>query len=252
MLNARSAVRFRSGPFGATRPASASLKRAIAWLQARRCWRTISCSSSGTLGSVLILLVPLTRTLAVTGVAERSQIRSEAGDVGPAGRIFIVQKRGASPRKFEGMSDGRTSWPGDAVRCGSHHMNCISARRAFKQGDRASSPVTDSGSSATDSSSVRMPSKRRSFSGDGRGSQSSAAGTAMEDGAGSDGSPDPAMPFGHPLMSFMAPTHDPAPDGSRRDRAASRKGSRRHSRFAARWMFLDRSSRKASNVAFVA
>lgn len=153
MLNARSAVRFRSGPFGSTRPASASRKRAMARLWARRCWRTISCSSSGTLGSVLILLVPLTRTLAVTGVAEGSQIRSEAADAGPAGRIFIVRRRDASPRKFEGMSDGRTSWPGDAVRCGSHHMDCISARRAFQQGDRASSPVTDSGSSATDSSS---------------------------------------------------------------------------------------------------
>ena len=245
MLNARSAARFRSGPFGSTRPASASRKRAMARLWARGCWRTISCSSSGFLGSVLILLVPLTRTLAVTGVAEGSQIRSEAADAGPAGRIFIVQRRDESPRNFDDISDGRTSRPGDAVRCGSDHTDCIAAQSPFQQDDRASSPVTDSGSSATDSSSVRMPSKRRPFSGVGPGPQCCAAGTAMNDGAVSDGSPDPAMSFGHPLMSFMAPSRDPAPDGSRRNRAASRKGSHRHSRFAARWTFLHCSIRKA-------
>ncbi len=50
---------------------------------------------------------------------------------------------------------------------------------------------------------------------------------------GSDRIPDPAGSSMRPLMSFMALSHDPAPDGPRRDRAASRKGSRRHSRFAA-------------------
>ncbi len=82
-----------------------------------------------------------------------------------------------------------------------------------------------------------LPEARR-FPAEIRGPSPSAAGTAMDDSAGSYGSPDPAMSCGHPLMSFMAPSHDPASDGSRRNRAASRKGSRRHPRFAACWMFL--------------
>ncbi|MDE0696029.1 MAG: hypothetical protein OXH76_09390 [Boseongicola sp.] len=129
---ARRAVCFRSGPFGSTRPASASLKQATARLQARRCWQTSSCSRSGFFGQALIFLVALTRTLAVTGVPAGSETRSAAADAGPVGRIVLFQKLDASSRKFDDVPDGRVARPGDAVRCGSHHMDCLSAQRPFQ------------------------------------------------------------------------------------------------------------------------
>ena len=76
-------------------------------------------------------LVPLTRTLAVTEVPGGSEIRSEAADAGPVGRIALFQKPDASSLKFDGIPGGQADWPGDAVRCGSHHLDAISAPRAF-------------------------------------------------------------------------------------------------------------------------
>ena len=151
---ARSAVRFRSGPFGSTRPVSASRKHATARLQARRCWRTISCRRSGFFGQALIFLVPLTRTLDVTGASGGSEIRSEAADAGPDGMIVLFQKLDASSRKFDDVPAGRVARPGDAVRCGSHHMDCLSAQSPFQQGDKASPLEIDSGSNVTGNVSV--------------------------------------------------------------------------------------------------
>ena len=81
-------------------------------------------------------------------------MRNEAADVEPAGEIVLFQKLDDSSRKFDDMPDWRASSPRDTVRCGSHHIDCLSAQRAFQYGDKASSPEIDSGSTVTDSTPV--------------------------------------------------------------------------------------------------
>ena len=66
------------------------------------------------------------------GVAEGSDIRNEAADIELVGEIVLFQKLDASSRKFDDMLDERVSRPGDAIRCGSHHMDCLSAQRSFQ------------------------------------------------------------------------------------------------------------------------
>ena len=66
------------------------------------------------------------------GVAEGSEIRNEAADVEPVGEIVLFQKLDASSRKFDDMPDEWVARPGDTVRCGSHHMDCISTQSSFQ------------------------------------------------------------------------------------------------------------------------
>ena len=186
----------------------------------------------------------------MTGVSGGSEIRSEAADARPDGRIVLFQKLDASSRKFDDVPDGRVARPGDAVRCGSHHMDCLSAQSAFQQGDRASSPEIDSGSSVTGNVSAGMPIAQEPLPGV-KGRPLPGAGHAgAEGGVGIDR--DPAMSSGCPLKSLMSPSLDPAPHGLRGNLFASRMACRRHPRIASCQMFWDCSSRKARNVAFVA
>ena len=49
---------------------------------------------------------------------------NEASHVERVGKIVLFQKLDASSRKFDDVPDERVARPGDAVRCGSHHMDC--------------------------------------------------------------------------------------------------------------------------------
>ena len=77
---ARSAVRFRSGRFGSTKPAPASRKQAVARLQARRRWWADSCGRSGFFGQALIFPRPLTGTLPRGGSCSRTRYPQRGGE----------------------------------------------------------------------------------------------------------------------------------------------------------------------------
>ncbi len=144
----------------------------------------------------------------MVGVAEGSDPCNEATDVELPGEIVLFQKLAASSRKFDDMPDEGVARAGDAVRCGSHHMDCLSAQCAFQSGDKASSPEIDSGSSVTDNPSVGIPGAREPFPGVEGGELPGAGSTGVEDRVGFDGNPDPVISAGCPLESLMAPLYD--------------------------------------------
>ncbi|MDE0211622.1 MAG: hypothetical protein OXJ64_17295 [Boseongicola sp.] len=68
----------------------------------------------------------------MVGVTEGSDTRNEATDVELVGKIVLFQKFDASSRKFDDVPDEWVARAGDAVRCGSHHMDCLSAQSSFQ------------------------------------------------------------------------------------------------------------------------
>ncbi len=168
----------------------------------------------------------------MVGVAEGSDRPNEEADVERAGTIVLFQKLDASSRKFDDVSDERVAGPGDALRCGSHHMDCLSAQRAFQQGDKASSLEIEPGSNITDDASVRVTTAQEPLLGVERRSLPGTGDADVKDRVGLDGNPDPAMSAGCPLKSLIAPSLDPASYGLRRDLLASRKTCRRHPHIA--------------------
>ena len=111
---------------------------------------------------------------------------------------------------------GRASSPRDTVRCGSHHIDCLSAQRAFQYGDKASSPEIDSGSTVTDNAPIRVAGAEEPLLRVKAGELLGAENPGIEDRVGLDGNPDPAMPSGGSLVSLITPSLDPAPYGLRR------------------------------------
>ena len=93
------------------------------------------------------------------------------------------------------------------VGCGSHHMDCLclSAQRSFRKGDRTTSPEIESGSSATDSPSVRVPIAREPPP----GCQGKTLARRRRRGHGGScqnrPEPDPATPSGHPGIRSWRP-----------------------------------------------
>ncbi len=131
-----------------------------------------------------------------TAHAEGGDRRNEASHVEPVGKIVFFQKLDASSRKFDDVPDERVAGPGDALRCGSHHVDCLSVQRAFQQGDKASSLEIEPGSNITDNSPVRVTTAQEPLLGVERKSLPGTGDTGVKDRVGLDGNPDTVMSVG--------------------------------------------------------